>query len=198
MRSARFHALAWYRPEARFKIDLIPGGKADLAGPGGSKNKRLKRQAPHGGTVAKLLNEGRHIRIRHRFEVPVFLGLPRQPLGKRAHRRFGRPKSLGIRPVKHSPDALPDSAGRLWLGEPDGCQDIPDNRPLDLVDGPSAQRRKCVGLQCGEPLSLMLAVLPGRLVLLVYCFRRFFEGRNDESLGAPFGNRIDTARDLPS
>ena len=81
-------------------------------------------------------------------------------------------------PVHDRLDALPDTAGCLGLGVPDGRQGFQYLGFRDLTHRDVADRRERVGLQALFPLIGVLRVFPGGAAKVDYFGRRLGEGGN--------------------
>ena len=81
-------------------------------------------------------------------------------------------------PVHDRLDALPDTAGCLGLGVPDGSQDFQYLGLRDLTHRDVADRRERVGLQALFPLICVLRVFPGGAAKVDYFGCCLGEGGN--------------------
>ncbi len=89
-------------------------------------------------------------------------------------------------------DALPYTARRLGLRQPDGSQHVPYPGAFDFADQAVVHLGEGVALQRRDPLILILAVFPGFLVFLVDHLGGLAERRSD----LPLGDRVDALCNL--
>ena len=117
MLASRFHSRGRYRPHLFVKVDLIPHGTEDFAGPSGGQDGELDGQRGNCVPLSNLGKERRNAGVRHSGVVPTLdPRLLRQKLVEVPApqcRVRALSETFGPRRIQHVLDPPPQAGGRL-------------------------------------------------------------------------------------